>query len=298
MGWVFWAVVILFGLAIIGKVGAAIDKAGKAAEEKKRISQAHQRKKNINAEAQEIADRITTVAQFRALEERMITACDRESTLRSDRAIENARYKADVLQAAVDILSLTFKFQFLPKLDLDSPKGILDRAYKVYSRKQYKEFAKEKSFDKSEWRELGVGDEEEECEVDIQGLRRFRRIVDSNVSRQKKIGELNKLLDDHIDLFNEFIDFKGDLTPGDQYFAWQMGRDGLPLAVELYKQGYTTPEKCLEIEQKEFERIEGADPQKLQQLIRYQVNVRGDFLWLPNTKTSTNRQAEFKADMP
>lgn len=83
------------------------------------------------------------------------------------------------------------------------------------------------------------------------------------------------MLTAHPDTAKAHFDLESDLPPADQWLADAMGADGLPRACELYAEGYTTPEKCLEIDLEQFGARKGVGAKTVQGLCKYQDGVRG-----------------------
>lgn len=236
-------------------------------------------KKDILAEAQAIADKIITLQSYCALEKRLEKAEYRVILAESDSAIKNAEHKVDVLNTARDLAQPNIRqWQFIPRADLHTPKQILEHVYKLFSRKEFEEFkktlpigAKNYKYDLSRIDEI---EDMEEPEPYIKSLIKFRNIVEADLPKTETVKKINQLAQRDKDLSDNFFDLRGPLTPGDQWFAEKMGKDGLPCALELYSAGYTTPEKCLEIDHKEFAARKGVGPKRLAQLKEYQIKVR------------------------
>jgi hypothetical protein len=269
MSWVGWVIVAVIVLWFVGKLGSGNSK-GRSGSNKRS-------ERNVSIEAQEIADKVTTIQQFRSLERKLETAENRMSEVESERAYENACHKHDVLQAAVDIAqSKIYQWQFIPNVDLDTPKHILEHAYKVYSDEEYQGLKETLSGNKSDWYGIDGYGEKDDPEPNIKSLIKFRSIVESSESREEKAQKINQLVSRNKSLFEEFFDSDSSLKPGDQWFAEELQLAGLPLAYELYAEGYTTPEKCLEINAEAFSSRKGVGPKKLEQLKLFQEKVRGN----------------------
>lgn len=264
MNWVGWVIVAAIVLWFLGKLGSNDSKNRNKKPEKTASLAAH-----------EIADNINTIQQFRSLERKMETAENRMSEAESERAYENACHKHDVLQAAVDIAqSKIYQWQFIPNIDLDTPKFILDHAYKVYSSEDYQTLKVKLSADKSDWYGIDGYSEKEDSEPCIKSLIKFRTIVESNIPREEKIQKINQLVSRNKLLSEEFFDSESSLKPGDQWFAEELRLGGLPLAYELYAEGYTNAEKCLQISAEIFSSRKGVGPKKVEQLKQFQQKVR------------------------
>jgi len=268
MEWFGWFIVAIFILWIVGKFGSGGSK---------KTTSKNRQEKDVSGEAREIADNVTTIQQFRSLERKLENAENRMSEVESERAYENACHKHDVLQAAVDIAqSKIYQWQFIPTVDLSTPKHILDHAYKVYSNEEYNELRSTISGDKSDWYGIDGYGEKEDPEPYIKSLVKFRAIVESNESREEIIKKINQLVTRNKSLSEEFFDPESLLKLGDQWFAEKLRNDGLPLAYDLYSEGYTTPEKCLEIDLEEFSSRKGIGSKKIEQLKQFQSRVRNE----------------------
>ena len=278
MGWFSWLVIIFFILWLIGKTITKTEKPiqnKRVAQENRNTFSETKKVKNVFVEAKEIADKIVTIKQFKSLEKKLETAEDRISNAETERAYENASHKYEVLQEALDIAqSKTFLWQFIPTVDLGTPKEILELSYKTYTKSEYNELKKTIVNSTSDWYEIDGYGEKEEPEPYIKSLIKFREIIDSNINNEEKSKKINQLVSSNKTLAEEFFDTEDALSAGDQWFAESMSIDGLPLAFELYHEGYTTPEKCLDINLEEFSKRKGVGPKKLAQLKEYQLNVK------------------------
>ena len=149
-------------------------------------------------------------------------------------------------------------------------------AFNVFSIDEYAKVpAKYKKNRKEEWFELCAQDEEEIPEEFIKELMGFRKIVESNLPDD----EMAKAIDDYLSenpIFTEEhfgeLDEDASLSHGQEWFASKLSALGLPAAWELYAEGYTTIEKCLEINPDDFVKRKGIGPKKKQQLITFQEN--------------------------
>ncbi len=87
-----------------------------------------------------------------------------------------------------------------------------------------------------------------------------------------------------------FFHPKDEFTPGDRVFVEQLSKDGLPKAHDLYKDGFTTPEKCLEIDPNEFLKKKGVGPKTVSKLKKYQDEVKAKLNVKPNIKASNKKK--------
>ncbi len=234
-------------------------------------------KKQLPQNPKEISDSITTIQQFRSLEKKLDRAEEKlmNHDYKSNTAYDNASKKHDLLQEALSLAeSKIYQWQFIPTIDLDTPSIILEHAYKVYSNKEYAEINGSFGDDGNDWYEIDGYGEEEEPESYIKALIKYKKIVESDKSQEEKIKNINQLVSRNKSLAEEFFYADDDLKPGDQIFADMLKDNGLPLAYVLYKEGYTTPKKCLEIDPVEFGKRKGVGPKKVEQLIKFQSTIK------------------------
>jgi hypothetical protein len=268
MEWIGWLIFVLVVLSLLGKLVSG---------QKKRGRNNNKPARNVAHEAQEIAKDVKTIQQFRALQKKLESAENRMSEVKSERAYDDTCHRHDVLQAALDIAqSKIYQWQFIPNVDLNTPREVLDHAYKVFSQEQYEQLRESLSNDKSDWHRIdGYGEREDE-EPHIKSLIAFRSIVESGEPQENQIKKINQLTSRNTSFSKEFFDSDSDLKPGDQWFAERLRLAGLPLAHELYSEGYTTLEKCLEIDIKDFSKRKGVGPKKLEQIKEFQASVRAN----------------------
>lgn len=275
MGLLKWLIIIGFGLWALSKISSQTSKPMKNTKKSTASGAVSYSKEDILAEAQEIADKVKTPKQFSALEERLDKAQDRAAEAESDKAIANAERKARVLEEALSLAgNKAYGWQFIPDLDLTIPKKLLENAYKVFSPADYEKAKIELSSDDRDWYKLDAWDEPEELELDVKSLLKFREIVESDLPQDVRERKVNELVDKD-DTLAEFFDSEDVLSPGQQWFAMVLKEDGLPKAEELYAEGYTTPEACLEIDPNEFLKRKGVGPKTVEKLKQYQEKVRG-----------------------
>jgi hypothetical protein len=236
------------------------------------------RSRSIERRAQEIAGKVDSLAKYRALQRRL-----------EDTDWNSSRY--DVLEEAVGIASdKVLAWQFLPDVDVTTPLSVLKRAYKVYSLTKVDEAKAELGHDNL-WHELRGDDEPEPPEEEFDFVMKFRKAVESKVTQRTKIKKINELCASQPDIAEDWLlDPKSKLTPGDQWFLDTLKEGGLPLAHELYAEGYTTPEKCLEIDLEEFRARNGVGPKKVEALREYQERVR-ESIERPSRSAETGESA-------
>jgi len=224
---------------------------------------------------QEIADKIQTLQQFRALERRMERAEERYANADNNRAIEEAEKRHEILIEAWDIArEKPFRWQYIPNLSPNTPLRMLKHAYKVFPADKYEEAKREIGGSKNDWYALRGEDEREEKEPCLNGLKRFREIVEGDLPQDEQVKKINMLCSRSRDFAEEFFYDVGEMKPGDKWFAGILDDDGLPLAYELYKEGIKTPEDALKIDPNEFSGRKGVGQQRVQKLVEYQEKVR------------------------
>lgn len=273
MSWWIWVVGILVILIIIYSIASD--------DEKNNKSRSKHSSKNGSKSPQEIADEVTTVAQFKALEKKLDTADEKRAnfsaydskSLKQEVSLDE-RY--ELLQEAFDIASIkVLRWQFIPNYDIDTPLNILNNAYKIFSSNEYQNKLDELGNNENEWYGLRGDDEPDEKEPEISFLIKFRKIVeDEDLSQEDQIKKINALSSRDKENAELYFDFSSPLKPGDQWFAGILSDDGLPLAYELYQEGFTTPEKCLEIDPETFISRKGVGSKKVEQLKQYQERIK------------------------
>ena len=208
------------------------------------------------SEAEKISKQITTIKEFRALERKVESAITRMSNANTEKAYDNATEKHDILEEALEIASKkTLQWQFIPNIDIYTSSDILKYAHKVFSNEGY--------------------DEKDEPESYTKTLIKLQAIIENDNSVEEKIKKITNLVSKDKILSELFFKEK-DLTPGEQWFAGLLEEKGLPLAFELYKEGYTTESKCLKIDPKEFAKRKGVGAKKVEQLKKFQEKVKSE----------------------
>jgi hypothetical protein len=230
--------------------------------------------------ASQIADNITTKQEFRALERRLNGCEQRLCRATTERSYEAACAEFEVLQEAFGIAqSIIFAWQLIPiELDLDTPSQILRNAYKVFSHQERAALEDELGLlvREADWMAMDAYTDKEKAEAIVKPLLRFREIVESEEPEATQIRKINALAARSKPLADTFFLPLGILTPGEHWFAMKLKDLGVPLYQQLYKDGFTTPEKCLEIDPLEFSRRKGVGPRKAQQLIDFQKTFAGE----------------------
>jgi hypothetical protein len=227
------------------------------------------------SEAEKISKEITTIKEFRALERKVESAITRMSNANTEKAYDNATEKHDILEEALEIASKkTLQWQFIPNIDIYTSSDILKYAYKVFSNEEYEEVHASIGED-SDWYSMTGYDEKDEPESYTKTLIKLQAIIENDNSEEEKIKKITNLVSKDKILSELFFKEK-DLTPGEQWFAGLLEEKGLPLAFELYKEGYTTESKCLKIDPKEFAKRKGVGAKKVEQLKKFQEKVKSE----------------------
>ena len=265
MSWYGWVVLAVIALWLLGKRGGSNSTKKKASANRADIAD----------EAEDIASKVETIKQFHALERKLEKLEERMDELTTERALENASHKYDVLQEAINIAeSKIYQWQYIPSMELSTPKSTLETAYKVYSPKEREDLIKSSGDNKDDWYGIDAYGEKDDPEPFLKSLIKFREIVESTDSDDIKANNINKLVSKSKDLAEEFFDTDGDLKPGDQWFAEILSIAGLPMADELYSEGYTTAEKCLAIDPVEFSKRKGVGPKTVDKLKQFQLKIK------------------------
>ena len=181
----------------------------------------------------------------------------------------------------------------MPSLSLNSDKAILEIAYKEFSIDEYKNIRKKIGGEDYEWISLTAEDELEDPESYLKSLQKFREIIESTIGQADKIKKINELVKNNKTFANEFFDMDSDLKPGDQWFVDELASHGLPLAEELYKEGYQTPKSLLDLSIEEFSKRKGIGPKKLEQFRNFHElvsNLDSDFF--------PSKEKNIKIDIP
>tara|TARA_R110001606_G_C15356107_1_gene648040 strand:+ start:259 stop:1302 length:1044 start_codon:yes stop_codon:yes gene_type:complete len=186
---------------------------------------------------------------------------------------------SNLLFEAIDLADeKTISWQYIPDISPQTSLDDLKIAFKTFSNDEYKSLSTKYKKDKSaEWLELTADDEPDIAEEFLDNLIAFREIVESRLSE----ADMTKAIDDYLSKHHIFteehfgaLDEDALLTHGQEWFAGKLARLGLPAAWELYAEGYTTVEKCLEIDPNEFAKRRGIGPKKKIQLMKFQEKHR------------------------
>ena len=275
MSYVLWGIVALVVIIFLG--GGGKKKRRKRGTSTRKKPTRTMSEKDKLAEANAIANKVTSQAQLRALEERSEKALERTMDLDidlSEKALENAQKKADILEQAFDIASQKFYlWQFVPELDLHTPLEHIKSAYKIYPSSKLAEIQKSLPANETFW--FGLYDEEdaEEPEVFLSSLKKFRTLIESGKDTNTTINKINEICASDTSFHEEFFDIEETISAGEQWFAEELSEDGLPDAYDFYAEGYRTPIQCLNIDPAEYSSRKGVGPKRMKQLKDYQSKV-------------------------
>ena len=222
MSWWVWLIIIVVALIFFGKKLKPSKK--KAVGKKRTPSNNKAESLSGSKSAKDIASEITTIAHFRALEKKIERAEEKRTedfadNARGERASERADIIAQTLQDAWDIANnKTFRCQFLPDLDLETPLETVKRAYKVFPVAEYEEKFREFGNNKNDWQELGADDEPEDKDEEVKFIIKFRTIVENEELSSDEISKkINALVSRNTEQACEYFDIESDIVPAEQW---------------------------------------------------------------------------------
>ena len=222
MSWWVWLIIIVVALIFFGK---KLKPSKKRAVGKKRTPSNNKAESLSGSKsAKDIASEITTIAHFRALEKKIESAEEKRTEYyandaRGEKASERAEVKAQTLQDAWDIAEKkTFRCQFLPEMDLETPLDTAKRAYKVFPIAQYEEKVREFGGNESDWEELKADDDPEEKDEEIKFILKFRTIVENTELSNEEISKkINSLVSRNTEQASDYFDINSDIPPAEQW---------------------------------------------------------------------------------
>ncbi len=271
MSYIIWAAVILFVLFLLG--GKKKKSPRKKSTRNKRNSSEVPKQADAS-DAKEIASRVGSVAQLRALEERYEKALERTYEADGERAQVNAVRKAAMLEKAYELASdRAYLWQFVPDLELSTPSVYLLNSHKVFPLKKIEEAKATLISDDNYWYELDDPEDAEEPDPFLSSLIKFRKVVESEDEVNIQIRKINEICENDVLFSEEYFNAEERLTAGEQWFADVLAEDGLPNAYELYLEGFNSPSKCLEIDIVDYSKRKGIGPKSVAQLEAYQAKV-------------------------
>jgi len=215
MSWWVWAIIIVVALIILGGIFSGEES---VPSNKKAKGQAG------NKSAKDIANEVTTIAHFRALERKVERADEKRQQsqaydARSLKAEERADDKYQTLQDALDIASdKILRWQFIPDADLETPLNIAKSAYKVFPATEYEEKVRELGNDKDKWYGLRGDEEPDEKDEEIKFIIKFRTIVENTeLSNDEVSKKINALVSRNADDASNFFDTESNIKPAEQW---------------------------------------------------------------------------------
>ena len=210
MSWLVWTIIIIIILVIISSAGS-----GKSSASKK-----------PSKSAKQIANEITTIAQYNALERKVEKADEKRQEFtsydsRSQKQEEKLDDKYQILQKAFDIASKkTLQWQFIPNLDINTPYSILKNGYKIFKLNEYEEALSKLGNDESEWHALSGDNEPDEKDPEFKFVLKVSEITSNeDLSRKDKIKKINSLASRNTDEASSYFDLDSETTPGEQWFT-------------------------------------------------------------------------------
>jgi hypothetical protein len=177
-----------------------------------------------NKSAKEIANEITTIAQFRALERKLERSDEKRQQSqdydsRSLKAEERAEEKYQILQEAFDLVSnKVLRWQFIPNVDLETPLAVAKSAYKIFPITEYEDRMLELGNKEDEWFGLRGDEEPDEKDEDIKFIIRFRTIVENPEFADDEVSKkINSLVSRNLECASSFFDIESKTTSAEQW---------------------------------------------------------------------------------
>lgn len=246
---------------------------------------------DIESEAQMLASKVSTVAGLERLEERLDDTNDKLADASTEASEKKLEHKISVLERALEIAEdKEVKWIFAPEFSAFESLKRLKLAFKPFTEIQRDKHVASGVLTLEDFSGItleSLRDNEDdivsematEDEVEfLPELIAFRKIIEGKSS----VAIMSKKIDEWVEKnkTHEMIEDvqwwweDTELTYAEAFFAAKMELDGLPCAEEFYSKGYTTPEKCLEIDPEEFISWHGVGPKTKESLIKYQDKVR------------------------
>lgn len=266
MSWWIWIIIAVIAFLVFSN---SISSKGESNRRNSRNTQPSRSESTV----EEIVAQITTISNFRNLEKKLDRADEkRQEAFTSELAEERAERNYQTLQEAYDIArDEILRWQYIPSFDIDTPLSTLQKAYKVYSLDEYEQAFAESGSNTEEWFGIEADNDPDDKDSELLFLIKFRKIVeDSELAYADKIKKLNSFASRNKEDASLYFDTESPLKVGEQWFVNILENDGLPLASELYQEGYTSHAKCLNIDVKEFSARKGVGPKKIDQLKTFQ----------------------------
>lgn len=239
--------------------------------------------KNIKQTSPSTGERNITVASLlkSVKSEKDIKKLEQQSEKYADKFqdsdYENTKYEklSEIYQDAfAKACDMVFYYQFVPELELNTPKSTLDFAYEVVKVEEYKSKRKEIGGTDYEWEEITgdyLYDDKLENVIEkkpfyFDSLVKFRQIVDSEDSFEAKKDAVNSLANSDKSFFDQFFNRESNESAGEQWTKEFLINYGVPLVERLYDLGYDSPQKIANINLEEVKSINGFGPRKIEQL--------------------------------
>lgn len=216
MSWWIWIVIIVVALVILAAYLGGEDEGSTSGE---KINSSRGEKS-----AKDIADEVTTIAQFRALERKLERADEKRQEMqaydsKSLKAEERAEEKYQNLQEAYDLASKkVLAWQFIPRLEINTPLAVAENAYKVFSVSKYDEKFIELGQKSDEWFEVRGDDEPDEKDEEAEFILKFRKIVENaELSETEKDKKINALVSRNKESAADYFDLDCDKSAAQQW---------------------------------------------------------------------------------
>lgn len=216
MSWWIWVIIIIIVLIFLGSMFSANEKDASSGQKGKSSPN--------DKLAKEIANEISTIAQFRALEKKLAKTDEKRQQMqaydaRSLKAEERAEEKYQVLQEAFDIASnKVLLWQFIPNISLETPLEIAKSAYKTFTSFEYEKKILELGKSKDEWYGLRGDEEPDEKDEEIKFIVKFRTIIENDdLTDDAKDKKINALVSRNKDQASNFFDLDENEKPSEQW---------------------------------------------------------------------------------
>lgn len=178
---------------------------------------------------------------------------------------EDAYYKAH---------DIVFYYQYVPVLELTSPRKVIDNAYSVVSVNEFHDKKKEIGGHDNEWIEV-TGNElindslenvVEQKPKYLDSLIKFRQIIESEIPYSEKKEMINELTASDMTFTKEFFFLEDNENAGEFWIKDLIKSYGVPLVDKLYEMGYDSPDKFIDLDIELIKNTKGFGSQKIEQL--------------------------------
>ncbi len=172
----------------------------------------------------DIVGDIDSVKKYKALERRVESAQERVhfTDYKTRAARDKAEEKLEVLEGALRMAEhLVLEWQFVPYIDLETPKVILEKAYKTFSNDEYDRLVGTFGDKEKDW--VGLAGQNHDCKEEpdpaVKALIKFRDIVESDLSKEEQVKKINQLVSRNKILIEDgYFEDDPDWKPADQWF--------------------------------------------------------------------------------